>query len=61
MFLHSFVAWSDVTIGVQDDRIFIVNRRSEVRLGKQQGFFGSYRDVISDIDTHFPLLPNSKN
>ncbi len=50
-----------MTIGVEDDRIFIVNRRSEVRLGKQQGFIGSYRDVIDDIDTHFPLLPNSKN
>ena len=60
--VSGFFYWTDSgDSGIEDDRIFIVNKRSQVKVGNTQSVLNSYKSVIDSIDMHFPRLAVEEN
>ncbi len=48
-------------VGIADERIFIVDKRSQVKIGKAQDMLSGYKAVIDNINSHFPRLFEQRN
>ncbi len=48
-------------VGIADERIFIVDKRSQVKIGKAHDKLSGYKAVIDNINSHFPRLSEQRN